>query len=248
MKDYTRFILDHRRYYEGLTTENELAVVYANSAVLASRKGHFKYLALAQALAEAGFQYDVLYVGDDILTAGDIAPEKLARYRVVLLPEAGKLTAAQTATLKAYVRQGGRVVAYSATELGRAGSITAIEDDRLLDFWHHYREEGRARVIEPVEGFEGARIRVSEPTVNIVRYERGGEHICHVLDYDYREADDTIVPKEGVEVAIAWAGGSVPRVRWLTLQGEELLEGRLEGSRLSFTIPRVDPYGLAIVG
>jgi len=247
VKDYTRFIVDHRQYYEELTTDNDLLVLYANSAVLANRKGHFKYLGLAQALAESGFQYDVLYDGDDIFTPGDIATETLRRYRTVLMAEAGHLTAKQTAALKAYAEQGGQVIAYCANELGAGAGITTIADDRLLDFWNGYRPEDRERIVEPLSELQDARIETSDDAVGVVRYRKGDEHICHVLNHDYRHADDSVAPKDSVEVVMPWAGETRPTVRWLTLEGDHTLQCRLDGNRLSFTIPKVDPYGLAIV-
>jgi hypothetical protein len=247
VKDYTRFILAHRRCYEDLSTDNTIAVIYPDSAVLENPKGHFKFIALGQALAEAGFQYDVLYVGDDIFTPGDIAPEKLAPYRTVLLPEAAKLTPAQTAAFKAYAKQGGRVIAYSANSLGRAAGLTTIEDDRLLDFWYSYRPEDRDRTVQPLLDAGEAPIEASDPLVNVVRYRQGDEHVCHVLNYDYREADDSVPAKQNVEIALPWPSAAAPTVRWLTLEGEERLPSRLADGRLSFTLPRLDPYGLAVI-
>jgi len=247
VKDYTRFILEHRQYYEGCTTDNRIAILYADSAVLANPKGHHRYIALAQALAESGFQYDVLYAGDGNFIRGDISPETLARYRAVLLPEAGTLTASQTAILKAYAKQGGRVFVYSANPLGRIAGLTTIRGDRALDFWTRHRPRDRARLVAPLLDAPEARIEASDPFVNVVRYRRGDEHVCHVLNYDYREADDTIAPKVNVEITMAWPGEAVPSVRWLSLEGEERLAARLADGRLSFTLPKLAPYGLAII-
>ncbi len=248
VKDYTRFILAHRQYYEDLTTDNTLAILYPNSAVLENGKGHFKYIALAQALAEGGFQYDVLYVGDDVFTPGDIAPEKLARYQAVLLPEAGALTPAQTAALKAYAEQGGRVIAYSGNPLGKGPGVTTLQDNRLLDFWNRYRPEDRERILEPIVVVVETRIEVSDPLVNVVRYSKGDEHVCHLLNYDYHESDDTIVPKHDVEVRLPWNGEAPTSVRCLSLDGEEELAVGRDGSWLSFTVPSVDPYALVVLG
>lgn len=247
VKDYTRFILEHRQYYEELAAENPIAILYANSAVLGNGAGHFKYIALAQALAESGFQYDVLYGGDDVFTPAEIAPETLTRYEAVLVPEAEHLTASQVAALRAYADRGGRVVAYSANQLGVNARITTLADDRLMDFWLHYRPEDRERIVEPIGDLQDARVLASEPAVNVVRYRKGDEHVCHILNYDYREADDTIVPKSAVEVAMAWKGEKLPSVRWLTLEGEERLPARRDGGRVSFTIPKLGPYGLAVI-
>jgi len=233
VKDYTRFILEHRQYYEGCTTDNKIAILYADSAVLANPKGHHKFIAVAQALAESGFQYDVLYAGDDNFISGDIDAEKLARYQVVLLPEAGTLTDSQTAVLKAYAKQGGRVIAYSANPLGRTAGIRTMRGNRAFDFWTRYRPKDRERIVEPILDVVEARIEASDPLVNVVRYRKGDEHICHVLNYDYQEADDTVAAKHNVEINLPWdEPGRPTSVRWLSLQGEESLDCRVETGSL----------------
>jgi len=248
IKDYIRFIAANRQYYEGCTTANELLVIYASSGMMAVPDGHYRYLALAQALAEAGYQYDVTYSGDDIFTPSKLDPAMLSRYRAVLVAEAANLTADQREALAGYAKQGGRVITYSANEIGAGSGVTTFADDRLMDFWRDYRDEQRAAVVAPLKELETARVTTSDPTVNVVVYRRGEAAICHVLDYDYREADDTIAAKQNVEISLPWASGSTPvTVRWLTLQGEERLDCRVNAGRLVFTVPSVDPYGLAVI-
>jgi len=248
LKDYIRFIAANRQYYEGCTTANQLLVIYANSAVMANPEGHFKYLSLAQALAEAGYQYDVLYSGDDDFTPSRLDSDLLNRYRAVLVAEAAGLTSDQREALATYAERGGRVIAYSANEIGTDSRITTIADERLLDFWRQYQDDQRLRVVAPLEDFGEARVHTSDPSVNVVRYQKGDQEICHVLNYDYREKDDTIVPKRNVEVGLPWHGKTSVSVRWLSLQGEQELPARVQGNRLEFTIPMVDPYGLAVIG
>ncbi len=123
-----------------------------------------------------------------------------------------------------------------------------IPDDRLLDFWREYQDDQRLSVVAPLEEFDEARIRTSDPSVNAIRYQKGDQEICHVLNYDYREKNDTVVPKRNVEVSLPWSGtGRPPTVRWLSLQGEEFLDCRVDAARLRFTISSVDPYGLAVI-
>ncbi len=215
--------------------------------MLAKPNGHFAYLALAQALAEAGYQYDVLYSGDDVFTRSKLDLATLNRYRAVLVAEAAYLTADQREALATYAERGGRVIAYSANQIGAGSGITTFSDDRLMDFRREYREDQRAPVVAPLAEFEAARVRTSDPLVNVVRYRKGDEHICHILNYDYREADDTVAPKENVEVAMAWQDEAVPSIRWLTLEGEERLPAHLNDGRLAFTIPKLDPYGIAVI-
>ncbi len=102
--------------------------------------------------------------------------------------------------------------------------------------------------MEPLLDAVEARIEASDPLVNVVRYRKGDEHICHLLNYDYREADDAIAAKHKVEVNLPWAEPGKPAtVRWLSLRGEESLGCRVDGGRLFLTIPKLDPYGLAVV-
>ena len=140
------------------------------------------------------------------------------------------------------------MIAYSANEIGAGSGVTTFADDRLMDFWRDYQDDQRAAVVAPLKELETARVTTSDPTVNVVVYRRGEAAICHVLDYDYREADDTIAAKQNVEISLPWASGSTPvTVRWLTLQGEERLDCRVNAGRLVFTVPSVDPYGLAVI-
>jgi hypothetical protein len=248
IKDYTQFIVANRQYYEGCETRNEMAVLHADSAVLANPKGHFRYLALAQALAEAGHQYDVIYDGDDEFRPSRLDREQLARYRAVLIPEAGVLTKGQRAALMAYAERGGKLIAYTANELGVRPGITTITDERLLGFWREYTDSARERVLAPLAEVEGMRVLTSDPNVDVVMYWKEGTLICQVLNYDYREQDDTIVPKRDVSISLPWSGAKPDSVRWLSLEGKQSLPCRVEDGRLLFTIPSVNPYGLAIAG
>jgi hypothetical protein len=248
IKDYIRFISTNRQYYEGCATANQLLVIYANSAALANPEGHYKYLALAQALAEAGYQYDVSFSGDDDFTPSQLDPALLDKYRAVLVAEAAGLTSDQREALSAYAKRGGTVIVYSSHQLGSEAGVTTLDDDRLMEFWREYRDDLRAAVVAPLEEFEGARVRTSDPLVNVVRYRKGEEYICHVLNYDYQEADDTVAAKHNVEIDLPWTEASRPTsVRWLSLQEEESLDCRVNGGRLSLTVPKLDPYGLAVI-
>ena len=166
----------------------------------------------------------------------------------MLVAEAAGLTVDQREALAGYAHRGGRVIVYSAHEIGAGSGIAAFTDDRLMDFWREYRDDLRAAVVAPLEEFEAARVRTSDPLVNVVRYRKGDEHICHILNYDYREEHDTIAAKHNVEINLPWTESGRPAtVRWLSLQGEESLDCRVDGGRLRFTIPSVDPYGLAVI-
>src|SRR5215467_3040095 len=89
LKDYIEFIALNRDYFELAETGNDLALLYLDTSVSLRPQAHQKYLAHAQALAETGYQYDVLYVGDRRFSQGDLDPGRLTRYKALLIPEAG---------------------------------------------------------------------------------------------------------------------------------------------------------------
>jgi len=103
LQEYIHLFKRYRHYLEPMCTRNTLAILYLNSSIRVRPQAHFKYLALAQALYEAGYQYDVLYGGDGIYGTDALDVARLSRYKVILLPEAGSATGAQTQALAEYV-------------------------------------------------------------------------------------------------------------------------------------------------
>ena len=65
LKDHIRFIGAHRDLYEGTSSMNDVAILYAEGPILRRTDGHLKYVALAQVFAESGVQFDVVYAGTD---------------------------------------------------------------------------------------------------------------------------------------------------------------------------------------
>jgi hypothetical protein len=140
------------------------------------------------------------------------------------------------------------VVAFSESALKGRPGVATVADERLLDSWRHYRDEDRTRAVAPLVDLGHDPVRVSDPMVNVICYTKDKTRILHVLNYDYREADDTIEARHDVEIGIPWQETAAPDVVWLTLEGESALQSRVDGERLVFTVPKVDPYGLVTIG
>jgi hypothetical protein len=245
IKDHIGFIDAHRDLYERATTMNDLAIVYLDGPTLRRPPTHTKYLALAQALAETGYQFDVHFVGDGEFNPDRLDPASLRRYRAVLVPEARDLGAGPTAALEAYAREGGELVVFSGSPIDP--DLVRREDEAMLvDFWREYRDEDRDRIAATVERFVGSRIESSDPTVNAVRYTVGDRQVLHLLDYGYDPGTDTIRPATDVRLSIPWAGGDAG-CRLLALDGETELAGRAEDGRLVVDVPRVDPYAVLVL-
>ena len=245
LKRYIRFIADHRELYEDAVPANDLAILYADGPILRRPGSHAKYLALAQALLERGYQFDVIYGGDGTFNPDELIPETLARYRAILLPEARDLGKAPAATLRAFARAGGEVVAFSPSPLDDGTARHA--DEGLLDgFWRNYRDEDREQIVAHVPTLPAARIEASAPGVGVTRYGLSDRQVVHLLSYRYDQASDTVGPVADLRLRIPWSRGEAGCT--LLAPGYEQRVGcHAAGSALEVTVPKLDPYALLLI-
>jgi hypothetical protein len=246
LKEHIRFIDAHRELYDQTSSMNDLAVLYLDGPIMRRPETHMKYVALAQALAESGYQFDVLWVGDGEFNPDELDAAALQGYQAVLLPEARDLGATPVAALEAYARSGGAVFVFSESPLDAV--LVRREDGRLLDgFWHAYADEDRERIAATVEGYPASRIRSSVPSVRAVRGALGERQVVHLLNYAYLPETDAVTPARDLEVRIPWSGGS-PSCIQVRAEGEHPLECRVEGDELVVDVPDLDLYALLVVG
>ena len=246
LKTYIPFVTSHRELYEDAVPDNELAVLYAERSVLARPATHDNYVALAQALAETGHQFDVVYCGDGEFNAESIDAATLSRYRTVVLAAAQELGADLVAALESYVRGGGEVVAFSPSPLDPA-LVREAPSDLLIDFWRHYRDEDRRRIVDEVAAPVSARIVASDPAARITRFRHGEGQVFHLLSYSYDESTDAVRPIRNLSLRIPWAGGAVPVCTLIDLDGEQVLPTQLDDGTLEVETPHIDPYALLVV-
>ncbi|MFB3739330.1 MAG: hypothetical protein ACE14W_10260 [Candidatus Velamenicoccus archaeovorus] len=245
LKEHIGFIDRHRDLYEQAASMNDLAIAYLDGPIMRRPPMHVKYVALAQALAELGYQFDVVFVGDGEFNPDALDPAALQRYRAVLVPEARDLGAVPASALEAYARGGGELVVFSESPI--PAELARHEDEgMLLDFWREYRDADRDRIAAAVARFAASRIESSDPTVGVVRWAWGDRQVLHLLDYGYDPATDTIRPATDVRLSVPWSGGGATG-RLLALGGESDLATRTEDDRLVVDVPRIDPYAVLVL-
>jgi hypothetical protein len=245
IKTYGAFIREHRELFEDAAPANELAILYADGALAARPEMHVKYLALAQALAERGFQFDVVYAGDGRFNPDALDPAALGPYRTLLVPEARDLGEAPTEALEAYARGGGSLVVFSDSPIDPQ-LVRRAGDEPLLDFWRHYRDEDRARILDQVVAPESARIVASDPAAGVVRYTAGDRQVLHLVNYGYDEATDAVTPIRDLHLRIPWGGGEATAT--LLTPGEERpVEAKPEDGGLTVVVPELELYAMLVV-
>ena len=246
LKGYVEFIAMNRGYFDHVETGNELAVLYLDSCISRKPDAHQKYLALAQALAEAGYQYDVVYVGDGRFNPAVLDPIRLARYNTLLIPEAGRITDGEADALTAYLADAGRqVVVYGQAPRAVPGRR---EDERpLVRFWRDYSDADRQRIAATVDTPENARVTCSVPMVNAIRWTEDREQVLHLLNYDYDIASDRVRTVLGLTISLPWSSSRAASCSLLRPGQRERLDCTIGDGQLVVEVPELDVYGLMVV-
>jgi hypothetical protein len=246
LKTWIGFIEAHRELYEEATPMNDLAVLYADGPIMRRPETHFAFVALAQALGELGFQFDVRYVGDGAFNPDDLDAATLRGYGTVLVPEARDLGPAPTAALEAFARDGGDVIVFSESPLDP--SLARHEDGDVLGrYWRAYRDEDRDRIAVALAGHDTSRIRTRPASVRAIRYGLGDRQVVHLLNYDYAAETDTVTTARDVEVRIPWGGG-VASCTEIRPEGTRQLASHVDGTDLVVEVPEIDLYALVVIG
>ena len=245
LKGHIRFIARHRELYEQPVSMNDLAVLYLDGPILRRPETHQKYLALAQALVETSYQFDVLYTGDGEFNPDQLDLDVLRRYRTVLVPEARDLGIGPARQLERYARSGGEVLVFSESPLDE--SLARREDgDVLSGFWRRYHDGDRDRIVSTVEHLRWSRIVVSDPSVNALRYRLDGRQVLHLLNYRYQADGDCIEPVHDLQVRVPWAGGPASATLF-RLDDERTVPCRVEGDDVVLDIGELDLYAVVVV-
>jgi hypothetical protein len=245
LKGHIRFIAAHRELYEQPVSMNDLAVLYLDGPILRRPQTHQKYLALAQALAETSYQFDVLYTGDGEFNPDQLDLDVLRRYRTILVPEARDLATGPARQLERYARSGGEIIIFSESPLDP--SLARLEDGNVLfGFWRRYRNGDRDRIVSTVEHLRGSRIVVSDPSINALRYSLDGRHVLHLLNYGYQAEGDRVVPVQGLQVRVPWTGGAASATI-IRLDDERTVSSTVEDGDVVLDIGEIDLYALVVV-
>ncbi len=239
IKGWTNFLRSHPDLYTGLRTENAVAVVYANSAVLAEPQTHYRYLGVAQALYEAGVQYDVIYTGDDRFAPAPLDAPALAAYRTLVVPGIDHLSPSQQAAIRAFEAGGGSVIGMDAS--------CALGD--LVDrFWTSYADDDREAVLRGLALDDATRVDVSAARVVATRYVTHDHRIAiHLLNYDYREVGDLVEPARGFKVRLPWAGRSSPSAALVSPAGIRELNTRAVDGQLEVKVPELRDHAVLVL-
>ena len=168
-----------------------------------------------RALSDRNAQYDVVMLPDGDLRPDDFRPEQLEGYPLVIVPDCFTLTDNQQKILLDYARSGGRVLA-----AGRLAEGTSLAED--------LRQTGNAVFVSLdgdkktytarfLETFEALYAPVSpaecrHEKIGLQRYDRDGKTWIHLLNYQYDEAADRVLPLPELRLTARSLPGTAPEI------------------------------------
>ncbi|MBD3318011.1 MAG: hypothetical protein GF344_19685 [Chitinivibrionales bacterium] len=222
------FILDHGQFFgPDYIPHADLALLYIHNA--ATHKNVDTYLGLAQALAEANVQYEVIFSGDGIYVDDTLSLGTLNKYSLLVLPSSTDLTSSQRRTLREYRRSGGRIVAFNTDKVMReisardpvSGGVETPADIRrnnssmdVAEAFHAtYDEKLRRDLISQVLKVRRPAIlddSLSNVCAYVYRSSVNGALVAHLVNYNHSFTNDVVEEKADIVLRISKASMTMP--------------------------------------
>ncbi len=200
-------------------------------------------------LSEQQAMYDVRMMADGDVREDTFCAADLAPYSMVIVPDCNVLTAGQRDVLLAYAQGGGYLLVYGrvAEGTGLAEALSMQPNVRFVGL----EEMPGAPMAQFREAFTAmyapfSPAECSDSALGIHRFDAKGRTFLHVLNYNYRAAQDAVAPVEHVTFTLRQTEGI------LTLH---TLDGAIpthfvqrKSDTLTVTIEQLPLYTVIVVG
>ncbi len=168
-----------------------------------------------RALSNINAQYDVIMLPDGDLRPDDFSPEQLKGYPLVIVPDCFTLTASQQKILLDYAVGGGQILV-----AGRLAEGTSLAEDlrqtgnAVFVSLAGDRETYTARFMETFEALYApvSPVECRHEKIGLQRYDRDGKTWIHLLNYQYDDTSDRVLPLDTLELTLRGVTGSKPEI------------------------------------
>jgi hypothetical protein len=240
-------------------TRNEVAVVYSveSNRDLVARQDvgdnlrnardervTVPYRQVTAALASAAVPFDVVIFADDRTAPDRVTAEDLRRYDTVLLPTCTHLTSAQEAALRGYLDAGGRVV--------RVGGLgDNLGERERLALTRHPGVTGSAPDDLTTLLPNGPQVELAAPTGTVdvtanIAALADGDAAVHLVNYDYRPADDAVRPIAGLTVRVRLPEPLLHATAYLCDGTVAPLHVHVQDAIHAVTLEALGPYAIVV--
>ncbi len=170
---------------------------------------------MIRAMSNINAQYDVIMLPDGDLREDDFTAEKLEGYPMAVVPDCFALTENQQRILLNYARQGGQVLVAGriaegsslAEDLKETGNAVFVSLEGGKEKYVPRMMEAFGRMYGPM-----APVECAAEKIGLQRYDREGKTWIHLLNYQYDEQADRILPREELRFTLRRAAPGEPKV------------------------------------
>ncbi|MFZ5351370.1 MAG: stalk domain-containing protein [Bacillota bacterium] len=230
MKPYYDFIKNNRLFYDNISSNADLAVVYSYPTASSwDKMKHLEnYIGICNLVGDMHMQYNVVFAGDNDFIKDRLLPENIKGYRSLILPSVSCLSDEQLNTLLSFAEAGGTILAFGETgikdengnvkkrdSLSRilvegnrqygSGRIIYIEDEIGCEYYKSNTLEGRDSIAGFIKDLCGSEIYTdTDDKVNFHEYwsNNNNTKLIHVVNYDYDIYSKKINKKNNIRVEV----------------------------------------------
>lgn len=170
---------------------------------------------IIRAMSDINAQYDVVMLPDGDFRADDVTAERLEGYPLVIVPDCWSLTENQRRILLGYARDGGQVLAAGrlaegtalAEELRRTGNAVFVSLDGGKEQYVPRFMAALELLYAPV-----APVDCRTEKIGVQRYDRDGRTWVHLLNYQYDEEADRVLPVSELRLTLRDVPAGEPEI------------------------------------
>ena len=170
---------------------------------------------IIRAMSDINVQYDVLMLPDGEFREDDFTADQLEGYPLVIVPDCWTLTENQQRILLGYAQAGGKLLVAGrlaegsglTEKLRDAGETAFVSLDGKKEEYVRRFMQAFEEIWTPVSPAE---CRMEK--IGMQRYDDGGRTWVHLLNYQYDEKADRVLPVERLELTLRNVAGGPPTI------------------------------------
>lgn len=267
LQTFADFLWVNRRFLEGATPDNDVAVVFSVPTHLwetapqwrrRSKRHSDAFRGVARLLHDAQIPYDVKIFGHDSLYDDQPHLESLTDYDAVILPGISSIADRQLDSLQTALNNGGTII--TTARVPDRDEDFRERDARLLegsDVTNLTDEPGLTRVREgttegslssALAGVKSVTLK-DAPAVGVNRLRNDDPETLqiHLVNYNYNQGSDAVDTLTDLELSVSEIGFEPVTAAYVTPSATSKLEIDSSDTGVSVTVPRLSEWGFVVL-
>jgi len=214
-----------KSYSGNVSTGENSILFYTPTDITDENTSRLPFWEVIKELSDMQVVYDVRMFGDDDLRVENPESSELTQYELVILPECDVLTVEQADVLKAYTRQGGRLMMFGRTAENIKGFVDEVS--RMDGGTYCENPDSKTAAIRAFNDCftkvhkDICQVSVDNDKVGVHLQKNGDTHSIHLINYNYDKSADKVMPIDELNITMRVQEG-ITGVRMHTLDGANI--------------------------